>query len=641
MVYICRLSRITTRVICALLDFGLRASNVFEQGTVMMNDLRLARCCKASGYARASGPSSERQALDTFPLRLTSITGMDHNNTNAMAIFMLTVAAVFFWNSRLKRTSVKVVRGPPSPSILFGHERVLRNQSNFGELEMQWASDYGAVYRIGGCFAQDILVVSDPAALGYILSSYPSGNRFPKTKDSAFLIDLLLGQGLVSVEGESHRRQRKIINSAFSHLQLQKLQLRFQDSSEKLVSMVKNSLDTGVTVFNVLDWTGKATMDIIGQTVFQYDLCSLDEKGGGLRDALRTVFFDSQSNPSSLELIFMSLIRLLPDTLLKFLKLVSTRETRYLSNVGDMLKRVARKAFSQGMGDDDGGNRDLVHVLGRARATGQMDDNEVEAQLGTFVFAGHETIATTLGWLLYELAAHPEDQNKIREEISQVQPQNGKLSSTEYDSMSFLNATIKEGLRLHPMAPTLMRRTVQDECLPLSEPITARDGKVLKYIPIPKGQTLLCSVYIYNRYEFQFLIVDTVRLNHTTRLPSIWGSEAGQWNPNRFMNDRTKPRASLGMYANLMSFGSGMRSCVGWVLACSLFPGLILGETSSWQFAIMEMQVILVDLLKHFQFSLPEGLNLLEFPAGPVIVPVVEGKANQGSQVPLRVSFLG
>ncbi|KAK0460771.1 cytochrome P450 [Armillaria novae-zelandiae] len=546
---------------------------------------------------------------------------MDHDNATAVAIFILTVAAVFFW-SRLKRTSVKVVRGPSSPSILFGHERVLRNQSNFGELEMQWASDYGAVYRIGGCFAQDILVISDPAALGYIFSSYPSGNRFPKTKDSAFLLSLLLGQGLVSVEGESHRRQRKIINLAFSHSQLQRLQLRFQDSSEKLVGVVKDSLDTGATVFNVLDWTGKAAMDIIGQSecyvpfyknsnithlaaIFQYDLCSLDEKKNELRDALRTVFVDSQSNRSSLEFIYVSLIRLVPDTLLKFLKNFSTRETRHLSNVGDMVKHVARKASSRGMGDDDEGKRDLVDVLGRARATGQMDDNEVEAQFSTFVFAGHETIATTLGWLLYELAAHPEDQNKIREEILQSQLQNQKFSSTEYDSMIFLNATIKEVLRLHPIAPTLMRRAVQDECLPLSEPIITRDGKVLKYIPIPKGQTLLCSIYTYNR------------------LPSIWGSEAGQWNPNRFMDDRTKPPASLGIYANLMSFGSGMRSCIG------------------WQFAIMEMQVTLVDLLKHFNFSLPEGLNLQEFPAGPVIVPVVEGKASQGAQIPLRVSFLG
>ncbi|KAK0229312.1 cytochrome P450 [Armillaria nabsnona] len=530
---------------------------------------------------------------------------MDHINTNAIVTFLLTGAAVFFLNSRLKRTSVKLVRGPLSPSILFGHERVLRNQTNFGELEMQWASLYGAVYRIGACFAQDILVVSDPAALGYILSSYPSGNRFPKTKDSIFLIDLLLGKGLVSVEGKVHRRQRKIINSAFSHSQLQKLQLRFQDCSDKLVSVIKNSLDTGVTVLNVLDWTGKATMDIIGQTAFQYDFCSLDERKNELRDALRTVFIDSQSNPSSLELMLMSLIRLLPDTLLKFLKLVSTRETRHLSNVGDMAKQVARIAFSRRMGNDDGGNRDLVDVLGRARAAGQMEDDEVEAQLGTFVIAGHETTATTLGWLLYELAAHPEDQNKIREEISQGRLQNGKLSSTDYDSMTFLNAAIKEALRLHPIAPTLMRRTIQDECLPLSEPIINKDGKILKYIPIPQGQTLLCSIYTYNR------------------LPSIWGSDADQWNPIRFINDRAKLQAPLGMYANLMTFSSGTRSCIG------------------WQFAIMEMQVIVVDLLKHFKFSLPEGMKMQEFSAGRVIVPVVEGKASQGSQVPLRVSFLG
>ncbi len=61
-----------------------------------------------------------------------------------------------------------------------------------------------------------------------------------------------------------------------------------------------------------------------------------------------------------------ALIRLLPDTPLKFLKLVSTRETRHLSNVGDMAKQVARTAFSRRMGNDDGGNRDLVDVLGRS-----------------------------------------------------------------------------------------------------------------------------------------------------------------------------------------------------------------------------------------------------------------------------------
>ncbi|KAK0210011.1 hypothetical protein DFS33DRAFT_250589 [Desarmillaria ectypa] len=79
---------------------------------------------------------------------------------------------------------------------------------------------------------------------------------------------------------------------------------------------------------------------------------------------------------------------------------------------------------------------------------------------------------------------------KKRKEILQAEMrrlQNGEHSSTEYNVMLFLNATIKEVLRLHPIAHTLMRRAVQDDCLPLSEPIITKDGKALKDIPIPKG----------------------------------------------------------------------------------------------------------------------------------------------------------
>ncbi|KAK0445331.1 cytochrome P450, partial [Desarmillaria tabescens] len=106
----------------------------------------------------------------------------------------------------------------------------------------------------------------------------------------------------------------------------------------------------------------------------------------------------------------------------------------------------------------------------------------------TFVTAGHEMTATTLGWLLYELATHPEVQNKAREEILQARLRNGKLSSNEYDLMPFLNAPIKEILHLHPIGHTLIRRAVQDDCLPLSEQIITKEGKILKDIPIPKGQ---------------------------------------------------------------------------------------------------------------------------------------------------------
>lgn len=163
-------------------------------------------------------------------------------------------------------------------------------------------------------------------------------------------------------------------------------------------------------------------------------------------------------------------------------------------------------------------------------------------------------------------AAHPEHQSKICEEISQGHPQGVKLTSVEYDSMQFLNATIQEVLRLHPIAHTLMRRAVQDDCLPLCEPIISKDGNILKEIPIAKEQTLLCSIYTYNW------------------LPRIWSSDADQWNPNRFINNRTKPQTP----------------------ACQ-FTVIWLRNTFMHLFAIMEIQVILVDLLKAFRVQFTGG----------------------------------
>ncbi|KAK0442262.1 cytochrome P450 [Desarmillaria tabescens] len=214
-----------------------------------------------------------------------------------------------------------------------------------------------------------------------------------------------------------------------------------------------------------------------------------------------------------------------------------------------------------------------------------MQDDEIEAQLMTFVIAGFETSSTSLSWLLYELAMHPEHQSIIRAELKQ---------SNDYDPMPFLNAAIKEILRLHPIIHSFIRTAPHDDFLPLSE------GKTLA---VPKGQTFACSAYLYNR------------------LPSLWGADAEEWNPSRFL-DKTLP-VSLGVYANLMSFSSGSRSCIG------------------WRFAIMEMQTILANLLLHFEFSLPEGgVEILHFPGSPAVVPVVKGKAHLGSQVPLRVRVL-
>ncbi|PBK89422.1 cytochrome P450 [Armillaria gallica] len=513
-----------------------------------------------------------------------------------IAFASISVAWLGWW---LKRVSVKHVNGPPSTSFWLGHEYILRSQEKFGDLETRWCREYGTVYRIKGSLGQDVLIVSDPKALEHI---FHSSRPYPRTKDNKFLLSLILGGpgGLVVAENDVHRRQRKVLNPAFSSANLRDFQSIFQQCSEKasrffsirvVDAMGRTSASEPI---DVSAWMSKVSLDIIGlskwyqRCAFRYDFGSLDGRDSELEEALKYLHTASwQANPSTLEFIVVALIRILPDSVLKVLKLVSTRAAHELASVGETAGKVAREilAAQAKLGHDES-DKDISDILARARLTGQMRDDEIESQFVTFIIAGHETTAATMSWLLYELAAHPEHQSIIREELKQSY-------HNDYDSLPFFNAAIKEALRLHPFAHTPARAAPHDDVLPLT-------GS--KTLAIPKGQTLFCSIYLYNR------------------LPSIWGADAEEWNPARFL-DKNIP-ISLGVYANLMTFSTGSRSCIG------------------WRFAVMEIQTVLANLIRNFEFSLSEGVVIEQTPGAQAIVPVVKGEKHLGSRVPLKVKRL-
>lgn len=69
--------------------------------------------------------------------------------------------------------------------------------------------------------------------------------------------------------------------------------------------------------------------------------------------------------------------------------------------------------------------------------------------MATLMFAGHDTTALALSWLLFELANHPESQSKIRKEIQEMHSSKGEdedLNPADLDGMTYTNAAIKVGL---------------------------------------------------------------------------------------------------------------------------------------------------------------------------------------------------
>ncbi|KAK0486628.1 cytochrome P450 [Armillaria luteobubalina] len=520
----------------------------------------------------------------------------------AIAYFLVAIP-LHLWRHRY---AIRKIRGPPRPSFLLGHEYLLLSRPHVGDLEMEWYKQYGAVYRTGACFGQDILYVADPKALHYIFQS--PGYRFSKTKDTCRLSDAFVGRGIATVDGNEHQRQRKILGPAFATSQLRLFLNIFQECALKLVDKTNECVGQGKEI-NVLQWSCKVALDIIGITAFRYKFNALTEGENELMAALNNIVGESQMWPSKWEILFLALWRILPDWILFPLERLPSRAGVRLKLFKDVAAKVSRPIFEKQLievaNDPDPSEKDIVTVLAISHLADdvkkKMDDHEIDSQLATFIAAGQITTAGTIAWILYELSRHPEVQIKVREEIAIAKSKApGALTWDDYDAMAWLNAVIKEGLRYHPFPYGILREASQDDMLPLAEPIITSDGQLCSEIPISKGQILFASV-----------------------LPSVWGDDAAEWNPCRFLEDRAMNGESLGTYANLMTFSAGTHVCLG------------------WRFAIMELQSVVAELLSNFKFSIPKGApDLHDAPASTTLVSIVPGKANEGPQVPLRVTPL-
>jgi cytochrome P450 len=189
----------------------------------------------------------------------------------------------------------------------------------------------------------------------------------------------------------------------------------------------------------------------------------------------------------------------------------------------------------------EGGQKDdvLSLLLSARDDEGQaMSDVELRDELMTLLLAGHETTATTLAWCVDEVVRRPEVLGRISGELEGAAK--GKASP-------YLDATIKEVLRLHPIAPLITRRT--------AAPVTLRDYE------IPTGTYLVVCAHNAQRH------------------PDYWDAP-GELRPERFLEKKPDPYAWI-------PFGGGARRCIGMA------------------FALFEAKVVLGTLLGEVAFRLP------------------------------------
>ncbi|MBX3222087.1 MAG: cytochrome P450 [Labilithrix sp.] len=399
---------------------------------------------------------------------------------------------------------------------------------------------YGDVVRFKfGPF--DYYLVTDPDVVRHVLVD----NAKAYTKSRNYLgLKIVLGEGLLTSEGEQWRRQRKLAQPAFHRSHLAGFADQMSRATRAMLDRWRAE-DVGASrAFCVHEEMMRLTFRIVGLTLFSADVDGdARDVGRALDTALRWANDYAES-----------LVRIPPyvptPSNIRFKRAMKTLDGIVYRLIAD---RRAQAAANAGFGSDLLGM--LMAVVeegdGASGAGKGMTDRQLRDEIITMVLAGHETTANLLSWTFSLLAEHPEIEARVRDEATRVLGDRDPVLE-DVRALEYTKLVIEEALRLYPPAWMFERQSVEADTL---GGYSVKAGSIVGVCP-----------YVIHRH------------------PRYW-DRPDAFDPERFRPERAEGRPR---YAYL-PFGGGARTCIG------------------NHFAMMEAQIILAMIVRQERLALAPG----------------------------------
>ncbi|KAF8601601.1 cytochrome P450 [Ceratobasidium sp. AG-I] len=492
------------------------------------------------------------------------------------------------------------IPGPKQPHWFWGHEMITFDGS-CGDAYTKWIDAFGPTYKIkGALFHPDVLVTVDIGALAHIYGKEPynyslSSFEF-KSPVILPIIERLIGRSLAWAEGDDHKRQRYQLAPFFSSVPYPRIH-------DRLANHIAATTNNGeLATLDITNWTCRATLDVIGRVAFDHDFeCGESEDAKAIQRSwrqqvnagLQKIGFIASAHKSNLQQGLLTL-RAFP-----FIADLPFKSIQAQGEVKMIVKNVAQSIIERGGCESKDLNL-LATLVANNEAPGFSSPSS-NTRLTTVIIAGNETTAGSLSFAFYELARHPELQVRLREEIVQLERE---PTYDDYNTrMPLLDAITKEIFRLHPAIPHMERTVQKDDFLRLHTPLKNKNGQQVLGIAVKAGQLIHIPVISLGR------------------LKSVWGEDAEQFNPGRWLDPTRVPSSSETPqgWSGLFVFSGGPRNCIGYRLA------------------VLEFKVILATYVGRFKFH-HTGITInAKFAAS--LQPYVVGEESKGRQLPLGVSL--
>ena len=372
--------------------------------------------------------------------------------------------------------------------------------------------------------------VNDPDAVRRVLVE--QARTYGKSTIQYRALSLVTGEGLLTSDADVWRRQRRMVQPAFHQETLAQLTDYVERSSSSVLADWERA-GTGAMV-DIDVAMMHATLEVVGHALFGSDL---SQDASALADA-------------TLDALDVVIARArVPITPPGWIPTRANRRLAAANNVFDSAVRrmIAERAHAQVR------THDMLDMLMEVRDEhGQgLSGEEIRNQMVTFIVAGHETVASALTWAWALLAAHPQEQESLHEELSQI-VRDAPLTIDDYPRLVRTRAVFDEALRLYPPAWLITRKALASGELA---------GRM-----VPAGSLVIMSPWLLHRH------------------PSLW-RDPEEFCPSRFIDEEVD-RSSF------LPFGAGPRMCIG------------------RDFAYVEGVLMLARLASRFQVSYPAGAGV-------------------------------
>jgi cytochrome P450 len=346
----------------------------------------------------------------------------------------------------------------------------------------------------------------------------------------------LIGDGLLTSEGDRWRQHRRLIQPVFSRRHVTTFGPVMTDAARRLATRWDSVAD-GAEI-NVAAQMSAVTLDIVGRALFGSDLSGETELMGraldaGQRIAMLATFAPLSWGPRSTRAL-KSLARRVGHTPEGIEgpvgRIVSGRRAAAGNRAAGNAANGGRPAGNPAGGPATEAPGNLLDVLLDARAQdgSPLTDAEIADEVATFLLAGHETTANTLSWSLALLSAYPSARQQLEVELDSVlgdrDPDPG-----DAEQLPWTRAVVAEAMRLYPPAWTIERNALADD--------------EVCGVPVGAGSLVAIPPYLVHRH------------------PEFWPDATG-FDPHRFLGDDQSVGEPRHRYAYI-PFGGGRRACVG------------------------------------------------------------------------------